>query len=114
MVAVMLLPVTPAPARYTSPRGPGCRVRAAAACRAVPGTACISSRLADRAGTSRLRAGPAAGREERGVKAVVWHGVGVIGVEDVPDPVVRDPGDAYQAFDRREPGWTKVTLDLEG
>jgi threonine dehydrogenase-like Zn-dependent dehydrogenase len=28
------------------------------------------------------------------VKAVVWHGVGKIGLEDVPEPVIREPDDA--------------------
>ena len=85
------------------------------------------------------------------MKAVVWHDVGKISVDEVADPVLRDPADAivrvttvpgllsriatggadpatvisqqeemptaleaYQAFDRREPGWTKVTLELSG
>jgi threonine dehydrogenase-like Zn-dependent dehydrogenase len=28
------------------------------------------------------------------MKAVIWHGIGKIGLEEVPDPVVRDPSDA--------------------
>lgn len=35
------------------------------------------------------------------MKAVVWHGQA--------DPTTLQ---AYEAFDRREPGWTKVTLEV--
>lgn len=57
------------------------------------------------------------------MKAGGWHDAGKIAVNEVADPVIDDPADAivrtqqgamptvieaYQAFDRREPGWTKV------
>lgn len=37
------------------------------------------------------------------------HDVGKISVDDVPIPTALR---AYEAFDRREPGWTKVTLEV--
>lgn len=59
------------------------------------------------------------------MKAVVWNGPGDIALSDVPDPTPRDPGDAvvrlavsaicgaeaYETFDRHEPGWTTVVVD---
>ncbi|MET3823371.1 threonine dehydrogenase-like Zn-dependent dehydrogenase [Burkholderia sp. PvR073] len=59
------------------------------------------------------------------MKAVVFHGIGDIRIDTVPDPEVaqatdavvsvltcREPLtnaiDAYRAFDAREPGWRKV------
>ncbi|MGP4043904.1 hypothetical protein [Streptomyces sp. 2A115] len=39
------------------------------------------------------------------MKAVVWHGVGNVRLEEVPEPV-----EANRRFDRREAGWTKVVL----
>jgi Alcohol dehydrogenase GroES-associated len=47
------------------------------------------------------------------VKAVVWHGVGDIRAEEVPDPKILEPGDAYRTFDRRESGWLKTVLDVD-
>src|SRR5688572_18728023 len=32
--------------------------------------------------------------QEAAVRAVVWHGKRDVRVEDVPDPVIQDPGDA--------------------
>jgi len=60
------------------------------------------------------------------MKAVVFHGVGDIHVDDVPEPQIQDPNDAilrltpsetvsaieaYEAFDSRRTGWTKVALE---
>jgi threonine dehydrogenase-like Zn-dependent dehydrogenase len=47
------------------------------------------------------------------VKAVVWHGVGAIRLDDVEDKI-QEPTDAieaYETFDRWEPGWIKVELN---
>jgi len=57
------------------------------------------------------------------MKAVVFHGIGDIRLEDVPEPTLREPTDAicgtnlhfvrgtYRAFDTRQPGWLKAKLD---
>ncbi len=48
------------------------------------------------------------------MKAVVFHGIGDIRLEDVSDPEIQDVTDAieaYKAFDRRQPGWIRVELD---
>lgn len=59
------------------------------------------------------------------MQAVVWHGVGEISLDEVPDPTIRgrrlaakgrprrEAGRvAYRTFDQRATGWTKVALDL--
>jgi hypothetical protein len=54
------------------------------------------------------------------MKAVVWHDVGKIFVDDVPNPTsvwtrqetIPDALQAYAAFGRRDAGWTKVTLEV--
>ena len=75
------------------------------------------------------------------MKAVVWHDVGKISVDDVADPVIRHPADAIVRITtsaicgtdlhfvrgtmsgmrpgtilghRREPGWTKVIVETGG
>lgn len=75
------------------------------------------------------------------MRPVVWHGVGDVRLDEVPDPTVQDPTDmprlldlvrtgavdpsslltqveelpsvldAYATFDWRGSGWTKVVLD---
>ncbi len=47
------------------------------------------------------------------MKAVVFHGIGDIRLEDVAEPSIQQPTDAtaaYKACDTREPGWVKVEL----
>ncbi len=50
------------------------------------------------------------------MKAVVFHAIGDIRVEDVPEPQLQQPTDAIirlttSAFDKHEPGWIKVALN---
>ncbi len=42
------------------------------------------------------------------MKAVVFHGIGDIRLDNVPEPT--SAIDAYKAFDQRQPGWIKVEL----
>ena len=52
------------------------------------------------------------------MKAVVFHDIGDIRIEEVPDPKVEEPTDAIVRLtssaicgtDRRDPGWIKVEL----
>ncbi len=47
------------------------------------------------------------------MKAVVFHGVGDIRLDDVPEPTIQEPTgaiEAYETFDQRQPGWIKVEL----
>ena len=48
------------------------------------------------------------------MKAVVFHGIGDIRLDSVPDAKIQEPTDAivraYRAFDTRQPGWLKVEL----
>jgi threonine dehydrogenase-like Zn-dependent dehydrogenase len=47
------------------------------------------------------------------MKAVVFHGVGDIRLDDMPEPKILQPTDAieaYKAFDTRQSGWVKVEL----
>lgn len=71
------------------------------------------------------------------MKAVVWHGVGDIRLDEVDDPRIQQPTDAviritrsaicgtdlhmvkptsaidaYRSFDLREDGWLKTVLDV--
>lgn len=57
------------------------------------------------------------------MKAVVFHGVGDIRLDDVAEPRIEHPNDvperaagveACEAFDRREPGWLEVELQPAG
>ncbi len=58
------------------------------------------------------------------MKAVVFHAIGHIRLDDVPEPELQQPtaaivrlttsaicGTDLQAFDKREPGWIKVALN---
>jgi len=48
------------------------------------------------------------------MKAVVFHEIGDIRLDDRPEPQIKEPLtsaiDAYRAFDERQPGWIKVEL----
>jgi threonine dehydrogenase-like Zn-dependent dehydrogenase len=57
------------------------------------------------------------------MKAVVFHDVGDIRLDDVPEPKLQSDTDAvdciasrlemaYRAFDTRQPGWIKVELKV--
>ena len=46
--------------------------------------------------------------------AIVWHGIGDIRQDKVPEPKIKEPTDAieaYKAFDLRKPGWIKAELE---
>jgi len=57
------------------------------------------------------------------MKAGVFHGIGDMRLEDVPEPTLREPTNAicgtnphfvrgtYRAFDTHQPGWLKGKLD---
>ena len=48
------------------------------------------------------------------MKAVVFHGIGDIRLDEVADPTIEQPTDAieaYTSFDSRGRGWTKVKLE---
>src|SRR4051794_5754672 len=40
------------------------------------------------------REGPDSSQKEHGMEAVVWHDVGKVSVDEVPDPAIQDPADA--------------------
>jgi threonine dehydrogenase-like Zn-dependent dehydrogenase len=48
------------------------------------------------------------------MKAVVFHGIGDIRLDEVADPRIEQPTDAieaYKTFGSRGRGWTKVKLE---
>lgn len=54
------------------------------------------------------------------MKAIVWHGIGDIRLDEVPDPstvLTQERGldvsalQAYERFDQREEGWIKTVLE---
>ncbi len=54
------------------------------------------------------------------MRAAVWHGVGDVRLDEVPDPSIQDPTDAGRGHcsccraghdAQHESGWTKVVLE---